>query len=149
MLSSPRLSIIALIALTAAVSGCGSSSSSSALTTATGPTPTLVTEMFSGSIDQNGTAIFNFTVNNAGYNLLAGYSSITPATVSALGLGIGNWDPGSQTCGLNQTQNDISHSGSTAVSVTAGAGTFCVRVYPAGNIAAGVTAAFTVQVEHY
>ena len=139
---------ILLVAVIAAASGCGGTTGS---TTAaiTGPTPTVVTETFTGSISQNGTAIFNFTVTNSGYALLAGYTSITPASVTALGLGIGTWDASTSTCGLNQSQNDVSRTGSTALSGTAGAGTFCVRVYDAGNVAADVTASFTLQVQHY
>jgi hypothetical protein len=150
MLSSPRLLAPAVVvALAAAVGGCGSSSSSSGLTTTT-PTPTVVTETFNGSIPQGGTAIFNFTVPNSGYGLLAGYTAITPASVTALGMGIGAWDPSAQTCGLNQMQNDISRSGSTAISATAASGQYCVRVYDAGNIpGADVTATFTLQVQHY
>lgn len=139
---------LAAIALAALVSACGSTSSTPALTT-TAPTPTVVTETFTGSVAQNGTAVFNFSVANSGYGLLAGYTSITPASVAALGLGIGAWDASTQTCGLNQMQNDVSRSGSTAITGTAGAGSFCVRVYDAGNLTPDVTASFTVQVQHY
>ena|SRR5205085_2570800 len=138
------------VALTlAALAGCSGSSSNSALTAATTTTPTVVTEMFTGSIAQNGTALHNFTVTTSGYSLLAGYTSIAPASVTALGLGIGAWDATTSTCGLNQTQNDVSRSGSTAISGTAGAGSFCLRVYDAGNVAADVAATYTVQVQHY
>jgi hypothetical protein len=140
---------IVLVAVIAVMSGCGGTSSS---TTAalTSPSPTVVTETFNGSVSQNGTAVFNFTVSNSGYSLLAGFTSITPASVTALGMGIGAWDTTTSTCGLNQTQNDVSRTGSTALSGTAGAGSFCIRVYDAGNIpSADVTATFTVQVQHY
>ena len=149
MPSSHRL-LIPLVAIALPAAACGSSSSSSALSTSTSPTPTVVTETFTGSIGQGGTAVFNFTVTNSGYGLLAGYTTISPNTVTALGMGIGAWDSGTQTCGLNQTQNDIARSGSTALSGTAGAGAFCIRVYDGGNIpTADVTASFTVQVQHY
>jgi hypothetical protein len=144
---SPRLLFPVILIAVAAIAGCGSNTSNPLTTTA--PTPTVVTETFTGQIGQNGTAVYSFTVTNTGYSLLAGYTSITPASVTALGLGIGAWDPTSMTCGLNQIQNDASHSGSTAVSSTASAGAYCVRVYDAGNVAANVTASFTIQVEHY
>jgi len=139
---------LALVPLALAIiaSGCGSSNSSNLPTT---PTPNIVTETFNGTIVQGQTAVFNFTITNSGYTLLAGYTSISPASVTALGLGIGNWDSGSQTCSLNVTQNDSSHSGSTAISGTAGSGNFCVRVYDAGNVPADTTATFTIQVQHY
>jgi hypothetical protein len=146
MPSSPRL-IFAVIFIAVAAAGCGSSGNSALTTTA--PTPNVVTETFTGQVGQNGTVVYSFTVTNAGYSLLAGYTSITPASVSALGLGVGAWDPTSMTCGLNQLQNDTSRSGSTAISSTAGAGAYCVRVYDAGNVGTDVTASFTVQVQHY
>jgi hypothetical protein len=149
MLSSHRLFVPLVVVMLAVVAASGCSSSSSSTPTVSGPTPTVVTETFNGSIDQNGTAVFSFSVANAGYPLLAGFTSITPASVTALGLGIGSWDASSSTCGLNMSQNDMSHSGSTAVSGTAGAGSYCVRIYDGGNIGPNVTASFTVQVQHY
>jgi len=148
--SRPAFTPLAVVtlALAAAISGCGgSSNSSNSLPTA--PTPNVVTETFNGSIAQGQTTVFNFTITNSGYTVLAGYTSISPASVTALGLGIGNWDSGTQTCGLNVTQNDSSHSGSTAISGSAGSGNFCVRVYDGGNVPADTTATFTVQVQHY
>ena len=138
---------ILIAALSAA---CGSSTPT---TTSTSPTttatPTLVTEVFSGSIGQNGTAVHSFTVNTSGYTLLAGYTSLSPASVGALGLGLGSWDSGTSSCGLNLSQVDVARSGSTALSGTAGSGSFCLRVYDGANIPAGVTTTYTVQVQHY
>src|SRR5215475_11649692 len=139
---------LAFLLSTLWVTGCGSSSSTSTVTTPTVPA-TLTTDTFTGSIEQNGTAIFPFTVTTAGYGLLAGYTSIAPSTVAALGLGIGSWDATSSTCSLNLSQNDTGRSGSTALTGTPGSGSYCLRIYDAGNIPAGVTASFTVQVQHY
>ncbi len=147
MLSSQRL-FAAVVVTALAAAGCGSSSDSTTPTLTT-PTPTVVTETFNGSITQGGAAVFNFTVNNTGYTLLAGFTSLSPASVTALGLGIGVWDPSSSTCGLNITQNDVSRAGSTAINGTASAGPYCMRVYDAGNLASDVTASFTIQVQHY
>jgi hypothetical protein len=147
MLSSHRLPVAVVIAALAAA-GCGSSSTTTP--TLTTPTPTVVTETFNGSITQGGSAVFNFSVTNSGYQLLAAYTSIAPGTVPALGLGIGAWDATNQVCGLNQFQNDTSHSGSTAFSGTAGSGAYCIRAYDGGNIpTADTTATFTIQVQHY
>jgi hypothetical protein len=138
------LSIVSMFGLT----GCGSSSSGSTLTTPT-PPATLATDTFTGSIDQNGSVVYPFTVTSSGYGLLAGYTSISPSSVTALGLGIGNWDASTSTCSLNLSQNDTGRSGSTAVSGTPGSGNYCLRIYDAGNIPAGITASYTVQVQHY
>jgi hypothetical protein len=146
-----RLTFAALlpcVAMTLTACG-GSSSSSSMLTSATSPTPTLNTENFAGTLDKNGTTVFNFTVTSSGYTLLAGYTSIAPASVAALGLGIGVWDASTSTCGLNVTQSDIAKPGSTALSGTAAAGSFCLRVYDSGGVPDGTSANFTLQVQHY
>ena len=137
-----------VVALAVAVSACGGSSSSTSLGV-TSPSATALTDTFSGTITQNGTAIHAFTVKTSGYNLLAGYTSLAPATVTALGVGIGAWDGSTSTCGLNVSQNDAARSGSTAVSGTASAGNYCIRVYDGGNVPAGVTVTYTVQVQHY
>ena len=139
----PVLTVLAL-----AVSACaGSSGNSSSLPTTTTPTASLVTDTFSGSITQNGTAIYPFSVTSSGGTLLAGFTSIAPATVTALGMGVGAWD--GTTCSLNQSQNDAARSGNTALNGTAQAGNYCIRVYDGGNIQEGVTATYTLQVQHY
>lgn len=131
------------------LAGCGSNSGSTVTTPTTTTTATLTTDTFTGSIDQNGTAVFPFTVTTAGYGLLAGYTSISPASVAALGIGIGSWDGTTSTCSLNLSQNDAGRTGSTALSGTPSNGSYCVRIYDAGNIPAGVSASFTVQIQHY
>ena len=134
-----------LAALSVAANACGGSST----TSAPSPTATLSTETFTGSIGQNGTHVHTFTVAASGYTLLVGYTSLDPSSVTALGVGLGAWDSATSTCGLNLTQNDSARSGSTAISGTANAGAYCLRVYDGGNIGANVTASYSVQVQHY
>ena len=139
---SPVLAALALVAMMA--SGCNNSNNS------TGPTPQLVTETFNGSVQQGGTDNpHTFTVTSDQTQLLAGFTAIGPSTVTSLGIGIGQWNASSSTCGLNQSQNTAATIGATAINATAGAGAYCVRVFDGGNISAGTTATYTVQVEHY
>jgi hypothetical protein len=139
-----------LFAAAHAAGGCGGNSSTSpTTTTTTTTTATLVTETFSGSIGQNGVSVYPFTVSTSGNSLLAGYTSIAPASVTALGIGLGSWDATTSTCSLNITQNDAGRSGSTAISGTANAGSYCLRVYDGANIGAGLTASYSAQVQHY
>lgn len=140
--------VICVLVLSVAASACGGASTEPT-TTETTATATLSTETFSGSIAQNGTAVHTFTVSTSGYTLLAGYTSITPSPVTALGVGLGSWDSAALTCSLNLTQNDSARSGSTAITGTANAGSYCLRVYDGGNIGTNVTASYTVQVQHY
>lgn len=149
MMSSHRLPAVSALLVAVSTFGCtnNNTSSNAALT---GPSPTVVTETFNGTISQGGTVIHNFSIANSGYNLLAGFTSISPSTVASLGLGIGTWDPTAQTCGLNLTQNDTAKNGSTAISGTAGSGTFCMRVYDGGNLTdPSVAVTYTLQVQHY
>ena len=126
--------------------GCGADASS-----VTSPTTvaTLVTDNFDGSIEQNGSRVHTFTVANSGYTVLAGFTSLSPSSVAALGMGIGSWDAATSTCSLNVSQNDTARSGSTGLSGTANSGSYCLRAYDGGNIPAGVTASYAVQVQHY
>ncbi|HEX4566846.1 MAG TPA: hypothetical protein VH138_09450 [Vicinamibacterales bacterium] len=110
-----------------------------------------MTETFNGSITQGTTMIHTFTINNAGYTLAAGFTSITPTTVPSLGVGIGSWNPTAQTCSLNQLQNNTATSGSTAISYTDNTGSlvgmFCARVYNGGAITdPNLTVNYTLQI---
>jgi hypothetical protein len=147
-----RLLLLPLLAaLSLSLGACGGSSSSATSPTTTTTTTTtstpLITETFTGSVGQNGTAIHPFSVKTGGYTLLAGYTALTPSSQTSLGLGIGSWD--GTTCSLNLAQNDAAKSGSTALTATASAANYCMRVYDGGNIAAGVTVGYTLQVQHY
>jgi hypothetical protein len=156
-LAAPRrLPLFALALLSLTVAACSGSSTAAtsttaptATTTTTTTTSALTTETFTGSVGQNGSAIHPFTVVTGGYTVLAGFTSIAPSTLTSLGLGIGVWDAASSTCGLNAMQSDAAKSGSTAISGTATAGNYCIRVYDGGNLTAGVTANYIVQVQHY
>ena len=143
------LTFFLLLAAAHAATGCSGDSSTSSLTPTSTGTGTVVTESFSGSIGQNGVAIHTFTVNSSGNTLLAGFTSLAPSSITALGIGLGSWDGTTSTCSLNLTQNDAGHTGSTAISGTANAGSYCLRVYDGANIGAGVTASYSAQVQHY
>ncbi len=141
-----RLAVLAMLVGGLSTWTACSNTSSPTTPTITGPA---TTETFAGSIVQGGSAVYSFSVTTSGVALLAGFTSITPTTVPALGIGIGAWDPTTSTCGLNQTQNDSAKAGSTGLSGTANSGNYCIRVYDGGNIPADVTASYTVQVQHY
>lgn len=136
----------ALAVLAVFATGCGSGSGTQMLTS---PSPTLVTETFNGSIARNSAGVHAFAVSSSGYTLLAGYTAIAPASISALGLGLGSWDASTSTCSLNLSQTDAARSGNTALSGSANSGSYCLRVYDGGNIPENVTAEYTVQVQHY
>jgi hypothetical protein len=146
---SPRKTAFSVLAIALAIGAAGCTNNNGSGSTPTTPTPNVVTETFSGSITQGGSVIQNFSVTNTGFNLLAGFTAISPSSVTALGLGIANYDPTTSTCGLNLSQNSTSTVGSTAISGTANSGTYCARVYDGGNVPAGTTVTYTVQIQHY
>jgi hypothetical protein len=147
MICSQRKYLFPIFAIAIAIGAAGCTNNGNG-STATTPTPTVVTEMYTGSITQGGADIHNFTVTNSGLNLLAGFTSISPSTITGLGVGIGAYDPTSSTCGLNQLQATAG-VGSTAITTTAPSGPFCVRVTDGGNIPAGGAATYTLEVQHY
>lgn len=147
-MSTHRLLVVPVVAALALTMGaCGSGSSSTSAPTT--PSAAAVTETFTGTVGQNGTDIHPFTVTTSGYTLMAGYTALSPNAVTSLGLGVGAWDAASSTCGLNLAQNDSAKVGSTAITGSANAGPYCVRAYDGGNVPAGTTISYTVQVQHY
>jgi hypothetical protein len=149
MNDSTKRCVFLSAAIVALALGAGACSSNTSTVTSPTTTVTLSTETFQGSIDRGGSAVHPFAVTAGGYTVLAGYTTISPATVTALGMGVGSWDGTTSTCGLNQTQNDTARASSTGLSATAAAGNYCIRVYDGGNIPEGVTATYTLQVQHY
>ena len=131
------------------VPGCGSSSSASTLTTPTATaTSTLATDTFTGSIEQKLTAVYPFRSRPP----VMACSPVTRAfALIGRGAGSGNRFLGCiiVNLSLNVSQNDTGRSGSTALTGTPANGNYCLRIYDAGNIPTGVTASYTVQVQHY
>jgi hypothetical protein len=143
-----RAGVAAVVLLSAFwLTACGSSNNSS-LPTQPAAALTLITETFSGTIGQNETMVHAFSVSNSG-TLMAGYTTLSPTSVNALGLGIATWDASSQTCGLNVSQNDTARSGNTGLTGTSSPGYFCMRAYDGGNVPVGVAVSYTLQVQHY
>jgi hypothetical protein len=134
---TPALIVAAVLAL----AGCGS-------TTATNPTaasPATTTDTFSGSLVQGGSGINSFTVSATG-TVTIELTSVTPLATMSLGVGIGTWD--GTTCGTSMSANTDARSGATALTGTATAGNYCVRVYDSGNVPADWSVDYTVQVVH-
>ena len=46
-------------------------------------------------------------------------------------------------------QNPNARLGATALTGTASSGNYCVKIYDSGNVPAGWTVSYTVQVVHY
>jgi len=131
------LSLTAVVALTAGA--CDDD------VTPTTPTVTTTTEAFSGTLAQSGTASHSFNVSATG-TVTISLTSLSPLTTMSIGLGIGSWD--GSTCSAAMSKNDNARAGSTALTGTAIAGNYCVRVYDSGNIPADWTVTYEVSVVH-
>jgi hypothetical protein len=134
-----RLLILALVV--SVVAGCqtGSDTSSSLLTPSVNPT----TENFTGTVDVGGSDSHPFTIALSNGQVNVTLTSAGPPSTIYMGLGVGSWsDPA---CTLLSGASTVAPAGTTAqLSGTANAGSYCVKVYDAGNQTAQVTYAVTV-----
>jgi len=73
-------------------------------------------------------------------------TSVAPLSTMSLGVGIGAWD--GTTCGTSMSTNADARSGATALTGTAAAGSYCVRVYDSGNVPTDWTVEYIIEVAH-
>lgn len=119
---------------------CGSTSSASPVA----PTPATTTEDFTATLDQLGSMTHAFTVAAAG-TVQVKLTDVEPLTTMALGVAV---TTGGTACGSDIAQTNNAKSGTTALSGTAAVGSYCVRVFDAGNIPADTSVTYTVEVTH-
>lgn len=133
---------LVLAAIVAAAAGCGSSSSTPTTPTA----PAATTDTFSGSVAQSGADFHVFAVAANGPVAIS-LTSVSPLATMALGVSVATSD--GTGCLATITQNANARSGSVALQAAAATtGSYCVQVYDSGNVPAGTTVAYTVQVSH-
>lgn len=112
------------------------------VTTPTTPTPTNVTETFSGTISVNGAATHSFVVSTSG-SVTAGLASVTPDSAAVLGLSLGTWN--GAVCQV-VLANDKAQQGSVVIGTASSLGNLCVRVYDPGTLTQPI--GYEVQVVH-
>jgi hypothetical protein len=134
-----RLCAIAVtVALTAVA--CGNKDTG----TTTAPTVTQKTDNFSGTVQVNGSAIHNFTVENSG-QVSVTLTTASPPSDVVLGIGVGT--PGDNACGLLSGASVNARAGSTAqLTGVVSPGMLCVKIFDVGSQTAAV--AYTVTVMH-
>ena len=143
MIHVMRQRLVAFL-VTAALPLCGACGSTSGTSTVA-PTPvTTTTEDFTATIDQLGSMTHAFTVAAAG-TVQVKLTDVEPLTTMALGVAV---TTGGSVCGSDIAQNNNARSGATALSGTAAVGSYCVRVFDAGNIPAQTSVTYTVEVTH-
>ena len=122
---------------------CGSSGGTSTVA----PSPVTTTESFTATLDQLGSATNGFTVAAAG-TVQVKLTDVEPLTTMALGVAVTTVTSGGTVCGTDIAQNTNAKSGTTALSGTAAVGSYCVRVFDAGNIPVDTQVTYTVEVTH-
>jgi hypothetical protein len=124
-------SLLIIPALTA-VAACGSNSG---VVTAPTPTPTILTETFSGTINHNAAYTHPFSVTDSGtvtvFLITSADASNPDNNAIPLGVSLGTWNGAS--CALVVTNDNVSPGTSITGQATA-AGNLCVRVYDVGFV---------------
>jgi hypothetical protein len=143
MKTSLPLSALAVVAVVGLLTAACGNDSTTAPTTPTGPS----TEVFSGTLDAQGSSFYSFTTTTSGQVSITLASLVAtqpgPALNSALGLGVGA--PLGTDCNVTSSVNTA--PGLTAQLVTTlPPATYCARVYDIGNLTASLN--FTVRIVH-
>jgi hypothetical protein len=137
----PLFRLVPLVVALALAVGCGSSPSTSTTSTP----PTMVTDVFSGTVNANGGVSDSFLVLAAG-QITATLTSVSPNPDTQLvGLAIGTWN-GTACSTTSGIYDDSAKQGTAVIGTAGGTGTFCVRVYDVGAITDPVS--FEVEVVH-
>ena len=140
-----RVAFPLLLAATIASAACSTGSSSS-FSNPLAASSTQITETFTGTVDVNGIDTHAFTETLAGGQIAITLTAAGPPATIYMGLSIGSSSAG--TCAPLSGGQVIVQAGATAqLSGSAGAGTYCVQVYDAGNQIAQVS--YAVTVTHY
>ena len=137
---SRKVLLVATLALTPlALAACDDDDP---ITPPTRPDP--VTETFSGSITRNGADSKPFTVAASG-TVTATLKTIGDDNTLVVGFMLGNWI--NSACSV-VVANDAATGGSVLTGTMSSAGTLCLRVYDVGNVAAGISVPYSVEVVH-
>jgi hypothetical protein len=109
-------------------------------------TPTLpVTETFTGQVEKSGSATHNFSTTTSGA-VTATLKSIGTDNTLVVSFALGTWTGSACSVVL---ANDAATGGAVLGPGTmTGAGTLCARIGDVGNIPAGQTVAYAIEVTH-
>ena len=131
---------IGILVLACTVAACDDDATP---TTPTTPAPT-VTETFTGMLSQNGAVTHNFSVAAPG-QVTATLKAIGTDNTLVISFSLGNWT--GTACSV-VLASDTATGGHILSGPMTGAGTLCARVGDVGNIAAGTSAPYTIEVVH-
>ena|SRR5437762_2964712 len=137
---------LSLLCLVLAAGACNTTDSTTSTTSVTAPTPAVITETFSGTVDVGGSAINPFTIALSGGQVNVILTAAGPPSTIYMGLGVGAYD--GTACTLLTGGSVVTPAAATAqLAGYLNAGAYCVMVYDAGNQTASI--AYSVTVNHY
>ena len=137
---------LSLLCLLLAAGACNTTDSTTSTTSVTAPTPAVITETFSGTVDVGGNAVNPFTIALSGGQVNVILTAAGPPSTIYMGIGVGT--PSASACALLTSGSVVAPAGITAqLSGTISAGTYCVSVFDVGNETTPVT--YAVTVTHY
>ena len=134
--------ILAGLLLTCAIAACDDDSLN--FVTPTPPAPT--TDTFTGTIAPNGAGTHTFTVQGTGA-IVGTLKNVGDDNTLVVSFALGNWDASRNACSV-VLANDSATAGAILQGTMTAAGTLCARIGDVGNIAAGKTAGYTIEVLH-
>jgi hypothetical protein len=138
-LSGRLLALLVVMAVAGLAAGCDDE------TPTTPTTPTVpVTVTFTGQVTQSGSATHNFSTTTSGA-VSATLKAIGTDNTLVVSFALGTWTGSACSVVL---ANDAATGGAVLSGTMTGAGTLCARVGDVGNIAAGQTATYTIEVTH-
>ena len=134
-----------VLAIAVPAAACSNSNASS-LASTIAPTPTVVTEMFTGTVIVGGSDAHPFTVTVSGGQINVILTAAGPPPTIYMGLGVGT--PSGSSCTLLSGASTATPAGTIAqLTGTITAGSYCVQVFDIGNQTVDVT--YSLTVIHY
>jgi hypothetical protein len=132
--------ILGVLLLACIVAGCDDDD------TPTTPTPptTSVTETFTGQVKSSGSATHTFSTASGG-QVKATLKAIGADNTLVVSFALGNWT--GTACSV-VLANDLATGGSVLQGTMTGIGSLCARIGDVGNIVAGQSVDYTIEVVH-
>ena len=129
--------LLALVLLLVSAAACGDDEP----TTPTQPTPLPdVTREFEGTLTINGGRTHDFLTNGSG-DITATVTELTPDSSAEIGVSLGTWN--GATCQIVIARDRATQT-AVVIGRAGGAGSYCLRVYDAGELRATTNYKLTV-----
>jgi hypothetical protein len=136
----PEFRRAVLLTLIVSTSACGLPAGSTSPTTTTGGT----TETFSGTLAQQSSNVYTFTVLQAGAVSIT-LTSLGSVSTVAVGVGLGT-PSGTTSCTLTSANPTATPGSTPQITVTENPGNYCVEIYDVGNLTGAAT--FSISIVH-